>query len=73
MTVRPIVAWYDIWIGVFVDTAKRRVYILPLPCIGIIVEWAANPEASRPCTCTGSCKGAEGLGDGWHCSLKGKP
>lgn len=39
MKIRSIVAWYDLWIGVFIDTAKRRVYILPIPCIGVIVEY----------------------------------
>lgn len=39
MRIRPLFAWYDLWIGVFIDAGKRRVYILPLPCIGIIVEY----------------------------------
>jgi hypothetical protein len=38
--VRPIVAWFDMWIGVFVDQAKHRVYVLPIPCVGVIIEWA---------------------------------
>lgn len=37
MTIRPIVAWYDLWVGVFVDRSKRRIYICPLPCIGIVI------------------------------------
>lgn len=37
--VRPIFAWYDLWIGVFVDRSKRRVYVFPLPCIGLVVSW----------------------------------
>jgi len=27
---------------------------------------------TRPCTCLGTCRGAEGLGEGWHCVLKEK-
>lgn len=38
MRVRPIFAWYDLWIGVFVDQPKRRIYIFPLPCFGICIE-----------------------------------
>ncbi len=38
MRIRPIFAWYDLWIGAFIDRAKRRLYVLPLPCIGIVFE-----------------------------------
>lgn len=30
--------WYDLWIGVFIDTAKNKVYICPMPTIVIIIE-----------------------------------
>jgi hypothetical protein len=38
MRVKPLFAWYDIWIGAFWDRAKRKLYVLPLPCIGLIFE-----------------------------------
>lgn len=48
MKIRPIFAWYDLWIGVFIDRSKRRVYVLPIPCVGFVVELPArrtsNPE-----------------------------
>lgn len=31
-------AWYDCWIGVYVDRSKRTVYICPLPCCVVKVE-----------------------------------
>jgi len=31
-------AWYDIWVGVFIDHNKKTVYIFPLPCIGIKIS-----------------------------------
>jgi hypothetical protein len=31
-------AWYDIWVGVFVDTKKRKIYICPLPCVVIEIQ-----------------------------------
>lgn len=37
MTIHPIFAWYDIWVGIFVDRPKRRIYILPIPCIGVVI------------------------------------
>ncbi len=38
LRVRPIFAWYDCWIGVFIDRPKGRLYIFPVPCFGIILE-----------------------------------
>lgn len=39
MKIRPMLAWYDIWVGVFIDTSKRRVYVFPLPCLGIRIDF----------------------------------
>ena len=36
--IRPVLAWYDLWIGAYVDRARRRVYVFPLPCIGLVIE-----------------------------------
>lgn len=38
--VRPVLAWYDLWVGAFYDRAKHRLYVFPLPCIGFYVERA---------------------------------
>ena len=38
MKIKPVVAWYDLWIGVFVDRKKRRVYVFPIPCVGVMIE-----------------------------------
>lgn len=48
MKIRPIFAWYDIWVGVFWDRAKRRLYVFPVPMIGIVVEfWGAARQAPK--------------------------
>jgi hypothetical protein len=39
MKIRPIFAWYDLWIGVYLDTARRRIYVLPLPCLGVVISY----------------------------------
>lgn len=39
MSIRLIFAWYDLWIGAFWDKQKRRLYLLPLPCLGIVIEF----------------------------------
>ena len=39
MKIRPIFAWYDLWVGIFIDMKKKRVYVLPLPCLGLTIDW----------------------------------
>ena len=39
MTIKPIFAWYDLWIGAFWDQKRRRLYLFPVPCFGIVVEF----------------------------------
>jgi hypothetical protein len=42
---RIFFAWYDIWIGVFIQRKKRRVYFLPLPFCGVC--FYAGPKWER--------------------------
>lgn len=37
--VKPMFAWYDCWVGVFVDREKRKVYVFPIPCVGLVIYW----------------------------------
>lgn len=37
--VKPFFRWYDLWVGVFIDTTNRIVYFCPLPMVGIKVYW----------------------------------
>ncbi len=32
VSVRFQFAWYDLWVGVYIDTEKRRVWVCPFPC-----------------------------------------
>lgn len=32
-------AWYDIWIGAYVDTKGRAIYVCPLPCCVLKLNW----------------------------------
>lgn len=43
ISIKPIFAWYDLWIGFFWDGAKRRLYVLPLPCIGVVIQFGPHP------------------------------
>lgn len=48
--IKFIFKWYDLWIGIFIDTKKGYLYILPIPCCGVIIkfnlfkEWMSNLE-----------------------------
>ena len=35
MRVEFVCAWYDLWIGAYWDSSKRKLYILPVPCLGV--------------------------------------
>jgi hypothetical protein len=39
MKIKPIFAWYDLWIGAYWNSEKRRLYILPFPCIGLVIQF----------------------------------
>jgi len=40
ITIRPIFAWYDLWVGFFWDQEKRRLYFFPIPCFGLVIEFS---------------------------------
>lgn len=39
MWIKPIFRWYDCWIGVFIDTKQRVVYVFPIPMFGLKVSF----------------------------------
>lgn len=43
MRIRPLFAWYDCWVGMYWDRRLRRLYVLPLPCIGFVVQFEVKP------------------------------
>lgn len=51
MKIKPLFAWYDLWIGAFVDRAKRRIYIFPVPCVGFYIEWSERIPKSEWAMC----------------------
>ena len=42
MTVKPMFAWYDFWVGAFYDKPRRRLYIFPIPCFGLRIEFGGR-------------------------------
>ncbi len=45
MSARVIFAWYDLWVGVFIDRPRRRIYVFPVPMLGVVIQLA--PKATR--------------------------
>ncbi len=43
MRISVVVAWFDMWIGVFVDRRKNCVYVFPMPCVGLKLEFSRRP------------------------------
>lgn len=39
MRVSLLFEWRDLWIGFFYDNKKNWLYILPIPCFGIILKF----------------------------------
>lgn len=37
--VRISLAWYDIWIGLFIDTDKKKLYICPVPGLLVTIKY----------------------------------
>jgi hypothetical protein len=33
-----ILAWFDMWVGMFIDTRNKCIYFFPVPMIGIRVS-----------------------------------
>jgi hypothetical protein len=34
-----VLAWYDFWVGAYWDRTHRRLYLLPVPCVGVCLDW----------------------------------
>ena len=45
--ISPVVAWYDLWIGAYYDRYRRSLYILPVPMVGIKIEFGCSETMMR--------------------------
>ena len=37
MKIKPMFAWYDLWIGAYVDMKEKCIYIMVLPTLGFTI------------------------------------
>lgn len=42
--IRPFIAWYDCYIGLFVDRKNRQVFLFLLPMIGLQIGYQAGKK-----------------------------
>jgi hypothetical protein len=56
MRIRPVFAWYDMWIGAYWDREATKLYVLPVPCIGFSIQFGPLCDVSSS-NCTGGYHG----------------
>ena len=42
--VRPFFRWYDLWIGAYWDRVNRTLYVCPVPCVGLKIDFRPRLE-----------------------------
>jgi len=47
MKVRPLFEPRDLWVGVYLATAKKRVYVMVLPMLGFYIDWSSSNDGVR--------------------------
>jgi len=46
MRVRFVFEWYDLWVGLYYNTKKKRLYVFPLPMCGFYIERKITGDCS---------------------------
>ncbi len=48
MTIRPFFKWFDLWVGIYIDTERRTVYVCPLPMVGVRISFGRDLRQVSP-------------------------
>jgi hypothetical protein len=35
-----VLAWFDLWVGAYWDRDARRLYLFPVPCVGLRIDFS---------------------------------
>ncbi len=46
MSIKPLFAWFDCWIGLFWDRKAKRLYVFPVPMFGVVIQFGAKRDES---------------------------
>ena len=41
---RVILRWYDFWVGAYWDRDRRRLYVFPVPMLGVVISGKDNQK-----------------------------
>jgi hypothetical protein len=47
--ITPFFRWYDLWVGAYVDTKGKALYLCPVPMLGVKVERDVPPPKVARC------------------------
>jgi hypothetical protein len=48
MKIKPIFRWYDLYVGLYLDTKNKYAYLFPLPTLGFRIDLQSGPRC-REC------------------------
>jgi hypothetical protein len=49
MKVKLLFAWYDLWVGLFIDKAKGKIYVFPIPMLGLVITYSTKKQKADKC------------------------
>ena len=44
MSIRPVFAWYDLWVGAYWDRTNRKLFVMVLPTLGFVVDFGGTED-----------------------------
>jgi len=47
MKIKIIFAWYDFWVGLFWDRERCRLYVFPVPMLGLCICFRSAQSGER--------------------------